>query len=774
MTAHQPNDPPAARSAGDPPPDWALREPPPDDWDPGDPPPPDDWDRAEVRPSKARPPSRPDQAERVVSPPADLRAEADAHLRRLVGRDDAAFREGQWEAIEALVARRRRALVVQRTGWGKSAVYFVATALRRAQGAGPTLIVSPLLALMRDQVAAAERAGIRAVTINSANADEWADVVKALGEDEVDVLLVSPERLNNPRFRAEQLPELAERTGLLVVDEAHCVSDWGHDFRPDYRRIRDLLARLPADTPVLGTTATANARVVADVAEQLGGGEVLTLRGPLARDSLRLGVLRLPTAQQRLAWLLAHLDELPGSGIIYTLTVAAADDIAALLREAGHAVLAYTGRTDDAERRSAEEALRGNDVKALVATSALGMGFDKPDLGFIVHVGAPSSPIAYYQQIGRAGRATERADVLLLPGVEDADIWRYFATASMPRQDQADAVIAALGDAGKPMSTAALEVVVDVRRTRLELLLKVLDVEGAVRRVSGGWEATGRPWVYDAERYSRVAGVRDAEATAMLEFEKHDGCRMAYLQRALDDPSAAACGRCDRCAGEWYPTDVPAPAQEAAAGRLAQVGVPIEPRAMWPSGMDRLGVPVRGRIAAAERAETGRAVARLTDLGWGQRLRTLLAPGAEDAQAPEGVLSACVDVLRTWGWERRPVAVVALSSRARPRLVGSVAEGLARIGRLPLLGTMEVVHGGPIGEPGGNSAFRLAGVWERLDAGTEVREGLAVLARDTGEPPPVLLVDDLVDSRWTMTVAARALRQAGAGKVLPFALAVAG
>src|SRR5919199_1945889 len=419
--------------------------------------------------------------------------EALAVLRRLTGRPDARFREGQDVAVGALVEQGRRALVVQRTGWGKSAVYFVSTALLRRRGRGPTLLVSPLLALMRDQVAAASRAGIRAVTMNSANAHEWDDVAKALAADEVDVLLVSPERLENPRFRAEQLPDLAARCGLLVVDEAHCVSDWGHDFRPDYRRIRDLLATLPPGTPVLATTATANQRVVDDVAEQLGAGgvAVTTVRGPLARDSLRLGVLRLPTDRARLAWLAAHLGDLPGSGIVYTLTVAAAEETAGLLRDAGYDVRAYTGRLDDADRKEAEEALRENRVKALVATSALGMGFDKPDLGFVVHLGAPSSPVSYYQQVGRAGRAIDRADVLLLPGPEDRDIWRYFATASMPRPDQAAAVLDALGTAGRPLSTATLETVTDVRRTRLELLLKVLDVDGAVRRVQGGWAATG-------------------------------------------------------------------------------------------------------------------------------------------------------------------------------------------------------------------------------------------------------------------------------------------
>jgi ATP-dependent DNA helicase RecQ len=699
--------------------------------------------------------------------PGALRAEADAVLRRLVGRADADFRDGQWEAVEALVARRQRVLVVQRTGWGKSAVYFVATALRRSRGAGPTLIVSPLLALMRDQVAAAERAGVRAVTMNSSNAEDWGSVAAALSADQVDVLLVSPERLNNPRFRSEQLPEMAARCGLLVVDEAHCVSDWGHDFRPDYRRIRDLLLRLPGDTPVLATTATANARVVRDVAEQLGAGgtPVLTVRGGLARDSLRLGVLRLATAEQRLAWLVAHLVDLPGSGIVYTLTVSAAEDLAALLRDAGHDVLAYTGRTDPADRQAAEDALRRNEVKALVATSALGMGFDKPDLGFVVHVGAPSSPIAYYQQVGRAGRATDRADVLLLPGAEDRDIWRYFASTSMPRQQQADAVLGALGASSKAMSTAALETIVDIRRTRLELLLKVLDVEGAVTRVPGGWTATGSPWTYDADRYERVAEARDREQQLMVDYEATQGCRMAFLQRALDDESAADCGRCDRCAGAWFDPSVPDQAVRQAGAQLQRTGIEIEPRAQWPSGMSRLGVPVSGRIDPAERAAGGRALARLTDLGWGQRLRAVL--DRPDGPVDDALVTACIGVLRDWGWAKRPTAVVVMPSRQHGELVGSLARAVCAAGRLPLLGSLELVDGGPTGEPGGNSAFRLAGVWERLRVGPDLATAVA------GTDGPLLLVDDLVDSRWTLTVAVRELRRAGADAVLPLALAIA-
>ena len=702
---------------------------------------------------------------------SDTRANALVALRRLTGLPDAEFHDGQLEAISALVEDRRRALVVQRTGWGKSAVYFIATSLLRQQGSGPTLLVSPLIALMRDQVAAAERAGVRAVSINSANAHEWDEVRARLAADDVDVLLVSPERLTNPRFREEQLPELRRRMGLLVVDEAHCISDWGHDFRPDYRRLADLIASMPEGVPVLATTATANARVVTDVAEQLGtggGSEVLTLRGSLARTSLRLGSLTLPTSRERLGWLLSHLDDLPGSGIIYTLTVSAAEDTARLLAGAGHAVRAYTGRTDPEERVQLEQALKDDELKALVATSALGMGFDKPNLGFVVHLGAPSSPVAYYQQVGRAGRATENADVLLMPGHEDADIWHYFATASMPSPSKASAVLSALGD--EPLSTPALEARVDIRRTPLELLLKVLDVDGSVRRVQGGWVATGQPWTYDEDRYERIAEARRVEQESMLAYERGESCRMELLQRELDDPTAAPCGRCDFCAGPWYPTTAADEAVAAASGALDRVGVPIEPRAQWPQGAGRLGVetdgtPVSGRIDAHERPEAGRVIARLTDLGWGGALRELFAAGAPDGPASEELLGACVRVLAHWGWSERPTGVVAVPSASRPELVGSVAEGIARIGQLPMLGRLDLADGAPADTAGGNSAYRLAGVWGRFAVGPDLA---AALDQASG---PVLLVDDLVDSRWTFTVAARELRRHGAESVLPFALA---
>src|SRR3954464_2412884 len=645
----------------------------------------------------------------------DVRADAERHLRALVGRADATLRDDQWTAIEALVVDRRRALVVQRTGWGKSAVYFVSTLLLRADGAGPTVIVSPLLALMRNQIAAAERAGIRAVTINSTNVEEWEPIQQAVADGEVDVLLVSPERLNNPGFRDQVLPRLAATCGLLVVDEAHCISDWGHDFRPDYRRIRTLLTDLPGGIPVLATTATANARVSADVAEQLGasgghgeglGPEVLVLRGSLDRESLRLAVLRLPTPEQRLGWLADHLAEQPGSGIVYCLTVAATQEIAGYLRSRGHDVAAYSGQTDPTERLALEEQLASGRVKALVATSALGMGFDAT-LGFVVNIGAPQSPVAYYQQVGRAGRGTDSASVVLLPQQEDTDIWAYFASLAFPREEQVRHTLRVLTQEGVA-STAALETLVDLGRSRLEQMLKVLDVDGAVRRVRGGWEATGAEWSYDAERYERVEAARTAEQRAMLDYLDTDRCRMWFLRDQLDDPvvdETMRCGRCDTCGGLELLTDVTEGAVDEARTRLGRPGVVVEPRAMWPTALGNLGLDLRGRIGEA--AEAGRAVARLTDLGHGQALRDLFAEPPTDRHVPQSLVRAVIEVLQDW--RPRVGGIVVVESATRPMLTADLPDGLSRFLKRPLVGRWSIVDPSvPPGRGAMNSAQRVA------------------------------------------------------------------
>ena len=637
---------------------------------------------------------------------------------------------------------------MQRTGWGKSAVYFVATALLREAAPGPTVIVSPLLALMRNQIAAAERAGIRAVTINSTNIEEWEPIQDAIAAGEVDVLLVSPERLNNPGFRDEVLPRLAATCGLLVVDEAHCISDWGHDFRPDYRRIRTLLADLPDGIPVLATTATANARVTADVAEQLGT-DVLVLRGSLDRESLHLGVVRLKTAEQRLAWLADHLAEQPGSGIIYCLTVAATQEIADYLRSRGHDVAAYSGQTEPTERQALEQDLIAGRVKALVATSALGMGFDAT-LGFVVNMGAPASPVAYYQQVGRAGRGTDQgATVVLLPAIEDRDIWAYFASLAFPREELVRQTLAVLADAGRPLSTAALETYVELNRTRLETMLKVLDVDGAVRRVRGGWEATGQEWAYDEERYRRVAEAREREQQAMLDYLDTDRCRMRFLRDQLDDPEAGGL---------------------RALRQLRRPGPVGRGLGRRGRGGRRPAVPARGGGRAAQdvadrrwptSASTSRArspTARTRAVRWpgsptsatARRCATCSAPASPTDPVPVPLVRAVIEVLGDWRPGVDGIVVVesahpAHAHRRPRRRAVALPQGAGR-------GRFAIVD--PVGRAG-------AGGHELRPARGRGRRRFRLDADELGRRR-VLLVDDLVVTGWTLTLAARAVRRAGA------------
>ncbi|HEX8487903.1 MAG TPA: DEAD/DEAH box helicase, partial [Propionibacteriaceae bacterium] len=612
-------------------------------------------------------------------------SDAAQHLARIIASvagPEARPRADQITAVEALVDRRQRVLVVQATGWGKSAVYWGATAALRAAGAGPTLVVSPLLALMRDQISAAERAGLRAATINSTNVDDWSAIRSDLRAGRVDVLLISPERLANPSFAA-QLPQLLEACGLLVIDEAHCVSDWGFDFRPDYQRLTRTLLALAPRTPVLATTATANERVTVDVAAQLGD-DTVTLRGSLARASLRLAVVPRLTALERYAWVAEALTSLPGSGIVYVLTVAETQRVAAFLTDQGLDVAAYSGQTDN--REELEDRLRRNEIKALVATSALGMGYDKPDLAFCIHLGSPASPVAYYQQVGRAGRALDNATAVLVPSESDERIWEYFATAGIPDEHQVEAIL----DALRPglQSVPAIEAATSIRRGRVETLLKILAVDDAVVREQGGWSATGQPWYFDEAKWAALRRVRADEAELMRRYAHGDGCLMSFLQQALDDPDPSRCGRCSVCDGHLPAPGASPSAEMVDAARRFFRGqdVVLEPRKMWVSGLP-------GRKGRIPGVAPGRALAFADDPAWNDTLARLWQ---RDAEAPPEILDATVEVLKRWSrsWER-PVAVVEMPSRRFPRLVGSIAAHLAEVGRLPLVEALVVTGPAP-------------------------------------------------------------------------------
>jgi ATP-dependent DNA helicase RecQ len=685
-----------------------------------------------------------------------LHDDALALLRELAG-PEARFREHQLEAVADLVDDRRRVLCVQRTGWGKSAVYFVATALLRRRGAGPTVLISPLLALMRNQIDAARRLGIRAVTVNSTNRDDWEAVRAALAADEVDLLLISPERLNNPEFRERMLPLFMQRVGLLVVDEAHCVSDWGHDFRPDYRRIRDVLAALPADVAVLGTTATANDRVVADVSEQFEVGadpsRLTVYRGPLARASLRLEVVALPAAGDRLAWLATWLPQLPGSGIVYCLTKRDTELVAEWLGTQGISAVAYSGEVTDEDRVEAERRLLANEVKAVVATSALGMGYDKPDLGFVVHFQAPSSAIAYYQQVGRAGRGVEQAHAVLLRGHEDRRIQDFFIESAFPPRELVERVLELVGADG-PLSIPALQADVNLGRGRLEAMLKVLDVEGAVRREGSGWRATGAPWEYDAERYQQVTALRRAEQAAMLAYGTGDRCLMQTLQDELDDPRAEPCGRCAVCTAPRFDAPVDEVLARRATALVRSRPVVLSVRKQTPRTADGPG----RRIGPELQLQEGRALGRSGDGGWD----VLVREGRRDGHFADELVDACVDLLDRWKPSPAPAWVTAVPSRRTGDLVPGLARRLATAPGLPYAEVLERTGENPPQREMENSAQQVA----------NVRGQFAVVAAPPGGPG--LLVDDLRLSGWTLATVGAQLRMKGAGPLHPLVLSLAG
>ncbi len=677
-------------------------------------------------------------------------------LRQAVGSPSAEFHAGQWEAIEALVERRDRLLVVQRTGWGKSIVYFLATKLLRERGAGCAILISPLLALMRNQIEAARRIGVRAETINSSNTGEWDRVKADLLGNRVDILLISPERLANEEFMTRFLLPVAGRIGLFVVDEAHCISDWGHDFRPDYRRIVRILRALPPNLPVLATTATANDRVVTDIVEQLGA-YLRTIRGPLVRESLKLENIRIPSQAGRIAWLAEHVPALPGSGIIYTLTIHDAEHVANWLQQRGINARAYHADRDNAERQQLEDMLLRNEVKALVATVALGMGFDKPDLGFVIHFQRPASVVHYYQQVGRAGRAIDSAYGILLSGSEDDDIADYFIRTAFPTADDAAAVLSALEDSRTALNRSELQRAVNLRPSNVDKILKFLSLESPspLQRDGAGYVRTAVRWQMPVDRIERIINLRRHEQARMNDYLRSDECLMRFLSNELDDPHAAFCGKCANCTGVRLGGEYSPNVAGEATRFLDHLALPIEPRKQWPSGATFEGE--RGRIAPELQMEEGRAMCRWGDPGLG----ALVRQGKRNGNFERRLVDAAVELIDIrWRPQPTPEWVTCVPSRRNRALVPEFARQMADRLNLPFIECIQKLRDNESQKSRQNSFQQT----ENLESAFAVDQRLVRAA-------PVLLVDDMVDSRWTLTVLAVRLRQAGSGAVLPFALA---
>ena len=688
------------------------------------------------------------------------------YLRTALNRDDVGFRPGQWEIIQAIL-NRQRLLVVERTGWGKSMLYFLATRLLRDGGGGVSLLISPLLALMRNQLEASARIGVRAETINSTNMDDWVRIRRELRDNKIDILLVSPERLANEEFREDVLAHIAKSVGLFVVDEAHCISDWGHDFRPDYRRIVRVLQALPSNIPVLATTATANDRVVGDVISQLGQG-IRLVRGPLVRESLKLQNITMKSPAARMAWLAEIIPSLPGSGIVYTLTQRDAQRVAEWLSSNGIEARAYHAGLEDCDdappqREELEQQLLKNEVKVLVATVALGMGFDKPDLGFVIHYQRPASVVHYYQQVGRAGRAVDEAYGILLHGEEDDAIADYFIRSAFPPQQHVAAILEELDKAEGGLSVRELEARLNLKHSQLEKALKYLSVElpAPITKIGPKWNRTAAAETYhvDQQYTAAITGIRRQEQAQMRDYMEHTGCLMEFLARALDDPKAGPCGKCAGCKGSpILDPEFNHDLANQAAIFLKRSYQPLLPRKQWPGGGALPTYGFSGRIGDALRAQEGRALSLWRDAGWGW----MVAVGKyEHGCFDDKLVTACVEMIRQWRPLPPPEWVACIPSLNHPDLVPDFARRLARALGLPFQECLRKVAANPPQKEMENSFQQV----RNLDGVFGVDK--AAVHRGT-----CLLVDDVIDSGWTLTVAVALLRKAGCGAVLPLALAL--
>lgn len=687
---------------------------------------------------------------------------AEILLQQALGNAEVKFRDGQWEAIDALVNRRQKLLVVQRTGWGKSSVYFISTKLFREQGKGPAIIISPLLALMRNQIMSAERLGIVAETMNSTNQEEWQTVTNRLLNNQIDCLLISPERLANDEFISDVLQPVADRIALMVIDEAHCISDWGHDFRPDYRRIVNILRQVPPNTPVLGTTATANNRVVTDIQTQLGNIQIQ--RGSLARESLALQTLVLPDQPSRLAWLAQVIPRLKGTGIVYTLTVRDAEQVADWLNrnqinaKAYHGSVTAEGFEDsNAYRQYLEDLLLNNQIKVLVATTALGMGYDKPDLSFVIHYQAPGSIVAYYQQVGRAGRGIKIAAGVLLSGIEDSNIHAFFRHSAFPSEAQVNEILRIL-EQYNGLSIRDIEEQTNLRHGQIEKVLKLLSVENPapVIKLNKQWHRTPIPYVMDRARIAHLTQQREQEWAEVQAYLHESGCKMAFLRQALDDKHTKPCGKCATCRGQAFInlTINPQLAQQASRF-LKQADMVITPKKQVAANAF-VTYGFRGNLPPTLQAQEGRVLSRWGDAGWGK----MVADAKHANYFGDELIDAVVDMIKKrWRPHPTPAWVCCVASRNHPELVPSFARRLASSLNLPFVDVITKIKSNEQQKLQQNRFHQCSNL-----------DGVFAITKPVPKGS-VLLVDDIIDSGWTLTVLAALLQQAGSGMVFPVALA---
>jgi ATP-dependent DNA helicase, recQ family len=664
--------------------------------------------------------------------------------------EGAEFREGQREAIEYAV-NGKRVLVVQKTGWGKSLVYFLATKILKKKKNGITLIISPLLALMNNQIESAKKLGVRVKTINSENVDYWNQIMSDIENGSVDALIISPERLSNQQFKEFMLEKMAKKIMLFVVDEAHCISDWGHDFRPDYRRIVDILSILPGNISVIATTATANNRVVNDIKEQLGDSLQIS-RGSLMRESLSLQVVKLPSKEARMVWILQNINDIPGTGVIYCLTVNDCKLLDNWLKKNGVKSESYYAALDIEKKREIIESFMNNQIKVMIATVAFGMGFDKPDISFVIHFQRPGNIVAYYQQIGRAGRGIDNAYAILLCGGEDDEINNYFINSAFPTEKLMTAVVETVKN-NPGIKIREMETHINMKRGKIEACVKYLLVNGDIYVEKGKYYKSAREWKPNLEKSERITEIRKNELLKMEEFSRQNNCYMEFIAKELDDITAKKCGKCSNCKGHMLiETELSKDLILEAQRFIKDDFNVIEARKKWPDGIRVNGV---NKISDEYRCEEGLVLSNYGDSGWG----ISVSEGKyKNDYFDDSLVEASVALLEKFAKNNNIQWVTSVPSLRHPELVKSFAKRLSERLELSYYEVIEKITNNVCQKELNTSYLQ----YNNANSSFEVRK-----CPDGN----VLLVDDMVDSRWTFTVCGYKLREKGSGKVFPFALA---
>ncbi|SBO12916.1 ATP-dependent DNA helicase RecQ [Vibrio mediterranei] len=686
-------------------------------------------------------------------------------LRQMTNSQNAVFHDDQWEAISELVEKQNQLLVVQCTGWGKSAVYFIATKLRRSQGHGPTIIISPLLSLIRNQIESAAKLGLSVVSYNSSmDKEERADAARRILAGQVDAIIISPEQLGSIAFGEEILPQISNNIGLFVVDEAHCISDWGHDFRPDYSRIVRVLKFMPSNMPVLATTATANDRVVNDIENQLGD-RLITLRGPLTRKSLSLHTLSISNRSERLAWLAKNLPNIPGTGIVYVKTTKDAEIVSGFLRKNGIAAMAYHSQiSEQLDKLRLEQALISNEVKCLVATSALGMGFDKPDLSFVIHYQAPGNVVEYYQQVGRAGRGIDNAVGIMMLGEEDARIQQYFIDNAFPKEHQINQLLSALEQNDDGCRLSDFEPKVNFSKGTIEKIIKFLATEhpSPILKNNSFYQRTQFDYELPQEKIERLNTIKRHEWARLVDYHQSSECLMRFLSEELDDANPQPCGKCANCAPESQLTnEIDYELTLQANDFLRSRYIPIKPKATFAaSGANaKLAFPTYAFPYSAKKSnlylEQGAALSSWRDGGWGD----IVANGKKQNHFSDELVEPMVKMIDSLPYEERPTWVAYVPSPRHPTLVPDFARRVANRLGVPCMDALYVAEVRPPQKTMENR-FHQA---KNLDGAFGVNTGNIY-------SDPVWLIDDAVDSGWTFTIAGALLKKFGVSKVIPIAL----